>query len=73
MLGWIKDINETQKCVVDFPIIADPERKISALYDVKFFDSLCIFYLLVFLAIYMIYVYYIFNKHELMNDEFEIL
>ena len=30
--GWIKDINETQKCVVDFPIIADPERKVSSLY-----------------------------------------
>jgi len=30
--GWIKDINETQKCTVDFPIIADPERKVSSLY-----------------------------------------
>ncbi|HNM32798.1 MAG TPA: peroxiredoxin [Chitinophagales bacterium] len=30
---WIKDINETQKTTVNFPIIADPERKISELYD----------------------------------------
>lgn len=32
-LGWIKDINETQNTIVDFPIIADPEKKVSALYD----------------------------------------
>jgi alkyl hydroperoxide reductase subunit AhpC len=31
--GWIKDINETQNCVVNFPIIADPERKVASLYD----------------------------------------
>jgi thioredoxin-dependent peroxiredoxin len=31
--GWREDINETQKCDVDFPIIADEERKISELYD----------------------------------------
>lgn len=31
-LGWIKDINETQHCYVDFPIVADYERKISELY-----------------------------------------
>ena len=31
--GWIKDINETQKTTVNFPMIADPDRKISALYD----------------------------------------
>lgn len=30
---WIKDINETQKTEVNFPIIADPDRKISELYD----------------------------------------
>lgn len=30
---WIKDINETQGCTVDFPIIADPDRKVSELYD----------------------------------------
>lgn len=32
-LGWIKDINETQKTNVDFPIIADEDRKVSELYD----------------------------------------
>ncbi len=31
--GWIKDINETQSCTVDFPIIADPEAKVAHLYD----------------------------------------
>lgn len=30
---WINDINETQNTVVDYPIIADPERKVSTLYD----------------------------------------
>jgi len=30
--GWIKDIEETQSCRVAYPIIADPERKISNLY-----------------------------------------
>lgn len=32
-LGWVKDINETQKTTVNYPIIADPERKVSLLYD----------------------------------------
>ncbi len=32
-LSWISDINETQNCNVDFPIIADDDRKISELYD----------------------------------------
>ncbi|HLT87162.1 MAG TPA: peroxiredoxin [Sphingobacterium sp.] len=32
-LGWIKDINETQNCEVDFPIIADKDRKVAELYD----------------------------------------
>ena len=32
-LGWISDINETQHCTVDFPIIADDERVVSTLYD----------------------------------------
>ncbi len=32
-LGWIKDINETQNCSVEFPIIADDERKVSLLFD----------------------------------------
>lgn len=31
--GWIKDINETQKCTVNFPIIADPDKKVATLYD----------------------------------------
>lgn len=30
---WIKDINETQNTTVNFPIIADPEKKVSLLYD----------------------------------------
>lgn len=32
-LKWIHDINETQHTTVQFPLIADPERKISELYD----------------------------------------
>ncbi|MFZ4632883.1 MAG: peroxiredoxin [Saprospiraceae bacterium] len=32
-MGWVKDINETQHVTVDFPIIADPERQVSTLYD----------------------------------------
>lgn len=31
--GWIKDINETQNTVVNFPIIADEDKKVSNLYD----------------------------------------
>ncbi len=31
--GWIKDINETQKTTVNFPIIADEDKKVSTLYD----------------------------------------
>lgn len=31
--GWVKDINETQNCDVDFPIIADPGKKVSTLYN----------------------------------------
>ena len=31
--GWIKDINETQNCAVDFPIIADKDKKVSEMYD----------------------------------------
>ena len=31
--GWIKDINETQHCTVNYPLIADPDRKVSLLYD----------------------------------------
>ena len=32
-LGWVNDINETQHCHVDFPIIADEDRKVAGLYD----------------------------------------
>ncbi|MBM3415726.1 MAG: peroxiredoxin [Bacteroidetes bacterium] len=32
-LGWRNDINETQHCTVDFPIIADESREVSLLYD----------------------------------------
>ena len=31
--GWINDINGTQNTFVDFPIIADPDKKISRLYE----------------------------------------
>jgi len=31
--GWVKDINETQNATVNFPLIADPERKVAELYD----------------------------------------
>lgn len=31
--GWIKDINETQNTTVDFPIIADQDKKIADAYD----------------------------------------
>ena len=31
--GWIKDINETQRCTMNFPVIADPDRKVAAAYD----------------------------------------
>ena len=30
---WINDINETQHCTVDFPIIADDDRNVATLYD----------------------------------------
>ena len=30
---WIEDINDTQKTRVNFPIIADADRKVSLLYD----------------------------------------
>lgn len=32
-LGWIEDINETQNTTVNFPIIGDPDKKISNLFD----------------------------------------
>ena len=31
--GWICDINETQGTTMNFPIIADPDRKVATLYD----------------------------------------
>jgi alkyl hydroperoxide reductase subunit AhpC len=31
--GWIPDINETQGCTVDYPIIADEDKSVSILYD----------------------------------------
>lgn len=31
--NWIRDINETQHTTVNFPIIADEDRKVSDLYD----------------------------------------
>lgn len=30
---WMEDINETQQTQVEFPILADPDRKIATLYD----------------------------------------
>jgi alkyl hydroperoxide reductase subunit AhpC len=30
---WIADIEQTQSCVVNFPIIADGDRKVAELYD----------------------------------------
>jgi alkyl hydroperoxide reductase subunit AhpC len=31
--GWVSDINETQNCDVQFPIIADEDRTVANLYD----------------------------------------
>jgi len=31
--SWVNDINETQGCIVSYPIIADPEKKVANLYD----------------------------------------
>ena len=31
--GWIKDINETQRCTMNFPIIADENRQVATAYD----------------------------------------
>jgi thioredoxin-dependent peroxiredoxin len=30
--GWINDINETQNTTVNFPLIADPDKKVAELY-----------------------------------------
>ncbi len=32
-LDWIKDVNDTQKTTVEFPIVADPESKVARLYE----------------------------------------
>jgi len=32
-LGWVKDIEETQGAALNYPLIADPERKVADLYD----------------------------------------
>jgi alkyl hydroperoxide reductase subunit AhpC len=32
-IQWVRDINETQDCSVDFPIIADEKRVVATLYD----------------------------------------
>ena len=31
--GWINDINETQKCTMNFPVIADDKRQVAVAYD----------------------------------------
>jgi len=38
--GWIADINETQKTTVNYPIIADGDRKVSDLYGMIHPNSL---------------------------------
>ncbi len=32
-LDWIKDINDTQNTAVEYPILADEDRKVATLYD----------------------------------------
>ena len=31
-MGWVKDINETQNTTVNFPLVADEDRKVANLY-----------------------------------------
>ena len=38
--GWVNDINETQNCNVQFPILADPDKKVATLYDMIHPNSL---------------------------------
>lgn len=38
--SWVKDINETQDCDVQFPILADADRKVATLYDMIHPNSL---------------------------------
>ena len=37
---WVHDINETQKTTVNFPILADADRKVASLYDMIHPNSL---------------------------------
>ena len=37
---WVKDINETQNTTVNFPILADADRKVALLYDMIHPNSL---------------------------------
>lgn len=32
-LGWMKDIEETQSCTMNFPMIADPDKTVANLYE----------------------------------------
>jgi thioredoxin-dependent peroxiredoxin len=32
-MSWLKDIEETQHVTMNFPVIADPDRKVAELYD----------------------------------------
>jgi alkyl hydroperoxide reductase subunit AhpC len=38
--SWVNDINETQNCTVNFPILADADRKVATLYDMIHPNSL---------------------------------
>ena len=38
--GWVGDINETQKTTVNYPILADVDKKVSDLYDMIHPNSL---------------------------------
>ncbi len=38
--GWIHDINETQNCVVNFPILADEDKSVATLYGMLHPQSL---------------------------------
>lgn len=39
-IGWIQDINETQNTTVNYPILADQDKKVSDLYDMIHPNSL---------------------------------
>jgi len=36
---WVKDINETQNTTINFPIVADSDRKVALLYDMVHPDA----------------------------------